>query len=363
MPHEFDIIHTLEARSNFQLKSLKSDLQLDAESMHRAIQGSYLALQAGLDAKGIDYKLLKNALVPLTKKIETAFFFDWTRFDTSFWGHEVMDLLLPRLDRTGTRSILYGDWIGKSFSFAEAFEQSYGEADIETNFPNAWRASTVAFYYVNNLTPASKQVFEQAFSSHPAYIGALDLTYTSLMKSMISMMLIRAFIQHRNIVIDTHEDGFGPHHNEGYLPWHFKNFGLAVKSVESSLYQMFLSYKIERPVLDGEEDVAMSLNALTPSPVHIEDCDLDLDERRLAYLRQTHGSALSHAGFSDLSAQEIGEQIKRQFRGGYIYSMGRSKEDDTLKFNVVIENRGRSRVQCGLKYSPTESRISVITLF
>ena len=363
MAHEFDFIHTLEARSNFQLDWLKSHFQLNGEKMHRVIQGSYLALRAGLDAKGVDYKELKNALVPLTKKIETAFFVDWTRFSTNFWGHEVMDMLLPRLERTGTRSILYGDWTESGSSFAEAFEASYGETDMDARFPNAWRAGTVAFYYVNNLTSAGKLAFEQTFATHPAYIGALDLTYTSLMKAMISTMLIRAFIQHRSIVIDTHEDGLGPHHNEGYLPWHFKQFGLTVKSVESSLYQMFLSYKIERPELDDEEDVATSLNALTPNPVHIDDCVLDLDERKLDYLRQAHGSALTHAGLAEFSADELAERIKAQFRGGYIYSMGRSREDDTLKFNVVVEKRGRSRVQCGLKYFPSESRVSVITLF
>lgn len=363
MAHEFDIIHTLEARSNFQLEWLKSRFHLNGVQMHRAIQGSYLALRVALDAKGIDYKELKNALVPLTKKIETAFFFDWTKFSTNFWGHEVMDMLLPQLDRTGTRSILYGDWTRDGSSFAEAFQASYGEADMEGRFPNAWRAGTVAFYYLNNLTSTGKQAFEQTFANHPAYIGALDLTYTSLMKAMISTMLIRAFIQHRNIVIDTHEDGLGPLHNEGYLPWNFKKFGLSVKSVESSLYQMFLSYKIERPELDDEEDVAMSLNALTPNPVHIDDCALELDERKLGYLRQAHGSALTHAGLAELTADELAKRIKAQFRGGYIYSMGRSRADDTLKFNVVVEDHGQSRVQCGLKYFPAERRVSVITLF
>lgn len=363
MAHEFDLIHTLEARSNFQLEWLKSHFQLSSLQMHRAIQGSYLALRAGLEAKGIDYKELKNALVPLTNKIETAFFFDWTKFSTNFWGQEVMDMFLPRLDRNGTRSILYGDWTGGGSSFADAFQESYGETDMEGRFPNAWRAGTVAFYYVNNLTSAGKQAFEQTFANHPAYIGALDLTYTSLMKAMISTMLIRAFIQHRNVVIDTHEDGLGPNHNEGYLPWNFKKFGLSVKSVESSLYQMFLSYKIERLELDDEEDVAMSLNALTPDPVHIDDCALDIDERKLGYLRLVHGSALKHAGVYELSASELAERIKAQFRGGYIYSMGRSREDDTLKFNVIVEDRGRSRVQCGLKYFPVERRVSVITLF
>lgn len=363
MAHEFDIIHTLEARSNFQLEWLKSHFELNGEKVHKVIRGSFLALQAGLDAKGIDYKDLKSALTPLTRKIETAFFFDWTMFGTNSYGQQVMDMLLPGLDRTGSRSILYGDWTVNGCSFSEAFEESYGKTDIQLRFPNAWRANTVAFYYVNNLTKAGKEAFERTFSSHPAYIGALDLTYTSLMKAMLSTMLIRAFIQHRNIVIDTHEDGLGPSHNEGYLLWHFDKFGLTVKSVESSLYQMFLSYKIERPVLKEEDDVIMSLNALTPHPVHIEECTIDLDERRLDYLRHAHGASLAHAGLADITAVEFVKRIKAKVLGGYIYSMGRSRVDDTLKFNVVVETPGRSRIQCGLKYSPAERRLSVITLF
>lgn len=51
MAHEFDFIHTLEARSDSTLEILKSVLQLDTEQMHRTIWGSYLALRAGLDAK------------------------------------------------------------------------------------------------------------------------------------------------------------------------------------------------------------------------------------------------------------------------------------------------------------------------
>jgi hypothetical protein len=49
MAHEFDTIHTLEARSNFQLEWLKSHFELSGEKMHHIIRGSFLALRAGLD--------------------------------------------------------------------------------------------------------------------------------------------------------------------------------------------------------------------------------------------------------------------------------------------------------------------------
>lgn len=364
MTHEFDYIHTLEARSDSTLEILESFLELDTEQMHRTIWDSLSALRAGLEAKGIDYKDLKNALVPSTrKKIEAAFIFDWTKFDSGFYGKEVMDMLLPKLDRSGTRSILYGDWLGPTDSFARVYEECYGKSDLEIRFPNAWSNGTIALYYVNNLTPSSIEALKQSFLVHPAYMGALDLTYTTLMKSMISTMLIRAFVQHKGVIIDTHDDGLGPLHNEGNLPWDFKKFGFTVKSVESSLYRMFLSYKIERPVLEHERDVSMSLNALTSSPIHIKDCALDIDESRLNYLRDQHLASLRHAGLVGITAIEFVNKINDKLRAGYIYSMGRSKVDNTLKFNVVIEEVGQSRVLCGLKYFPSENRVTILTIF
>ncbi|SDX97861.1 hypothetical protein SAMN03159474_04344 [Pseudomonas sp. NFACC08-1] len=272
-------------------------------------------------------------------------------------------MLLPKLDRGGARSVLYGDWIGATGSFARVYEECYGETSLKARFPSAWLRDTVALYYVNNLTSSGKQALAQSFLHHPAYMGALDLTYTTLMKAMISTMLIRAFVQYKNIIIDTHDDGLGPHHNEGYLPWDFKTSGFAVKSIESSLYRMFLSYKIERPVLQHEHDVAMSLNSLTPYPVHVRDCILDIDEKRLTYLRQDHAPALMHAGLAEITAEELSNKINEKLRAGYIYSMGRSKEDGTLKFNVVVEEVGRSRMLCGLKYFPSEKRVTILTLF
>lgn len=363
MAHQFDVIHTLEARSNFLLESLQEHFGLSDSRVHDDINQSYWALRAALDARHIDYNSLKSALVPNTRKFETAFCFDWTQFKTDFYGQEVMNILLPNLDRSGSRSVLYGDWTSNKISFATAFEASYEGSSLGAKFPNAWNASTVAFYYLNNLTATGKQRVDDAFSGHPAYMGTLDLTYTSLMKALLSTMLIRAFVQHKDSVIQAHEGGEGSVHQGGHLPWDFARHGLRSQSVDESLYLMFLSYKIERPVLEGEVDVAMSLKALTPTPTHIEDCTVELDEPRLHYLRSQHAEALSHAGFAEQSASELAQQIKAQLRGGYIYSMGRSRDDDTLKFNVIVENPGHSRVQCGLKYFPSDRRLAVITLF
>lgn len=360
---EFDVIHTLEARSSFHFNFCKDHLGFDEGRLHREIIECYEMLKRQLAYKQIVYGDLKSALVPQTKKLETAFMFDYTKFESGFYGMEVMNMLLPNLDKCGTRSVLYGDWVSKNVKFGQAFAESYGPSEIEEKFPKAWYGNAVAFYYVNNLTPAGINRLRRVVSTHPAYMGSLDLTYTSYMKAMLSTMLLRAFIQHKGIIIESHEDGTNPDLNEGYLPWDFERAGFVVQTVDTSLYSILLSYKIERPEVEGEGDILLCLNALTPSPIHIRDCVLELDDSRLEYLRAVHGSALEHAALDGLTAQQVKDKIFKQLQNGYIYSMARAKQDETLKFNVVIENPGRSRVLCGLKYFPLSKTIAVITLF
>lgn len=298
---EFEIIHTLEARSSFHFEFCKDHLGFDEGRLHREIVGCYEMLKRQLEYKKIIYSDLKSALIPQTRKQETAFMFDYTKFESGFYGMEVMNMLLPNLDKSGTRSILYGDWVSKNVTFGQAFTTSYGPSEIEARFPNAWYGNAVAFYYVNNLTPAAIKKLRHAFSTHSAFMGCLDLTYTSYMKAMLSTMLIRAFIQHKRIIIESHEDGTNPDLNEGYLPWDFERAGFVVKTVDTSLYSILLSYKIERPEVEGEGDILLCLNALTPTPVHISDCILELDDSRLEYLRAKHGSALKHAALDGLT--------------------------------------------------------------
>lgn len=288
--------------------------------------------------------------------------FDYTKFESGFYGMEVMNMLLPNLDKSGTRSVLYGDWAGTNVKFGQAFTESYGPSEIEQKYPKAWYGNAVAFYYVNNLTQSGMDRLCLAFSAHPAFMGRLDLKYTSYMKAMLSTMLMRPFIQHKGVIIEPHEDGTNPDLNEGHLPWDFERAGFAVQTVDDSLYSILLSYKIERPEVEGEGDILLCLNALTPTPVHISDCMLKLDESRLEYLRTRHGSALEHAALDGLTVQQIKGKISRQLQNGYIYSMARARQDETLKFNVIIENPGRSRVRCGLKYFPSTKTIDVITM-
>lgn len=362
MPYQFDEILTLEARSNFMLEMFSNHYKMSESRVFAEIQSSVRQLRGLLKTKGIEYADLKSALVPDTRKIETAFYFDWTRFDTSMYGRQVIEMMLPHLERSSSRSFLLGDWSSKT-SFAQVYRDTYGNAGPGSLIADSWQASTIAFFYVNNLTPAALARLEGVFANHPAYIGALDLTHTSLMKAFLSTMLVRAFIQHRSFIIQPHSDEGDASYNENTIGYDFQKFGYTNRSVDSWLYQWFLSYKIERPALDGETDTHYSLNALTPTPRSLAECEVRLDELKLQYLQQEKIGSVQRAGMEALTASEVARQVQAKLEGNYIYCLRRATDADCLLFNVIIEVGGTERLRCGLEYFPQEGRIQIVTLF
>src|SRR5690606_26236048 len=146
-------------------------------------------------------------------------------------------------------------------------------------------ADTLYFVYLNNLTRAAVARLDAALSIHPAYLGSIDVKYMSLMKAMLSTMLVRAFIQHRTIIIQSHEDDRPESEDVNLVGYDFEKFGYTNRSVPGWLYGWFLSYKIECPVFpENDSDIRFSLNAITATPYPITQCAVELDERKLEYL-------------------------------------------------------------------------------
>jgi hypothetical protein len=363
MAYDFDVIYTLEARSNFMLDVITTRYGLSEKRVFDEIQTAIAQLRTTLDSKGVQYADLKRALVPNVDRDERAFVFDWAKFSTNWYGREVLNLMLPLLEKSSSRSVLMGDWTSK-YSFNGIFCDSFGDSAAGSLFDRSRPADTLYFVYLNNLTSAAIDRLNAALSNHVAYLGSVDLTYASLMKAMLSTMLVRAFIQHRTTIIQGHEDDRPDSDDVNLVGYDFEKFGFTNRSVPGWLYGWFLSYKIERPVLpDNESDTRFSLNAMTATPYPIAQCAVELDERKLEYLRREKEGSLRIANFEALSADQIAAQIRAKLAMNYIYHLARATDADTLKFNIIIENGTVARNTCGLEYRPQEQLLKVITFF
>ncbi len=72
---------------------------------------------------------------------------------------------------------------------------------------------------------------------------------------------------------------------------------------------------------------------------------------------------MKKAGLSDLSAEEVADQIRAKVESSYVYNLSRSTNGEIFKLNVVLEFNAGARTVCALEYVPLRKLLRVITLY
>lgn len=245
-------IHTLNARGNVMLPVLREHFSWTDARTFREIRRFHSDLLDILNAKGIDYNLLRTALTPQQTKQEVAFLFDEERCDNEVIpGVECADALFKLLDSNTTHSILGGDLIDDKDEIARKL---LSEAAVVAKDLNVRHPCFCYVLYVNNLSRNTVNTIHDGLKAHGAYLGYVPCTYASLAKTFMSMSLVNLAIKHKNFVILGHEDD-RPNTEDYNLQLHgYTALGLNLKSIQSSYFSTFLAYKIERMFLEESDD-------------------------------------------------------------------------------------------------------------
>lgn len=359
----FNTIFTLEARSHILLEVMAEHFKMTDAQVFRDIQNSRRELVQVLASKGIQYKDLRGALTPSTNRNERAYLFNWSKVDAANYGRVIIEHALPAFDPRSSHSVLLGDWLyhkeHNGWAIDELRKALAGAAE-----PYTGHGHDLYIAYVNNLSDGHAETLHGRFQALPAYVGFLDLTFASVVKFYISTMLVRAFMKHRMFVIQGHEDDRSNSENISMLPYGFEKAGYSLRSLQSWLYGVFLSFKMERPIfLPDDTDTKFSLLAMGASPAELDEYEVVLDERKLQYLKKNHPEGLERSGFERLSAAEIAEKVRCKVKANYIYNLARSEDGSTMKFNILLENPGVARFLCALEHCPQDRQLRVITLF
>ncbi|NPC57823.1 hypothetical protein [Caenimonas soli] len=360
---QFDVVLTLEARSNVFLEVVTDHFGLDDEQVFGVIQSSVRELRALLRTKGVEYLDLKPALVPSTDRHERAFLFDWKGFQDSWYGGVVIHQLLTVLDTRSSRSVLVGDWTSNIHPRAILRESDLPLMPPAGGMRGDGVPATLYVVYLNNLTPSMVAAIDAAFSRLPAYAGSVDMTYTSLFKALLSTMLVRDFIQHRKVVVTSNADGDDDAEDQPLAMYDFAGHGFLARSMPSTMYGMLLSYKIERPVLEFDErDSRFSLTAMTTTPHALSNFRVVLEESKLGYLRRDKSGSLKRADMVHLDAAQIADRLQQKLSANYIYNLARSAQG-TLKFNMILESGRSARHLLALEYQLERRELRVITFY
>lgn len=361
-------LHTLNARGNVMLEVIQQYFKLTPEHMFRQIQGLRQTVEDALALKGISYDALKTALVPDRQRREIALVFDSMSIESSCYGYDVFEHVIPLLDKNSNHSILVGDYLDRPGQLDELF--SAFEEAVKLRRSVEFRHPT-QFYivYINNLTDAMVEHLDKGLKGYDAYVGIADMTYMSRFKVYLSTMLVNLCIKHGKIILLGHEPDRDDTEDVNMCGYPFEENGFVCRSINGDVMGVVLSYKIERPVFPGfESDTHFALNAVSTTPLPLDDFDIQVEEAKLEYLKRDKAGSMSRAGLASIDRTQLAALIHAKVQDSYIYNLSFSAEHDVIKFNVIVEiaegkTSERTRLLAALEYQPEKKLLRLITLY
>lgn len=365
----FRTIHTLEARGNILLEVVKDRSGAGDSAMRRLIWRAAEELTHMLNQRGVRYGELKSALVPQIDKTEVALLFDRASIDSAAYGWQVHAHILPLLNPASSHSILHGDLSG------EAAPDDWVRTALQIHLQPSGNAfllvdsNQIFCVYLNNVSTHLRRTLHDTLKHYRPYIGYADTTYASQFKAYLSQTLVPAYLKHGRIVLQSHPDDEPPPKSENMLGYPFERAGLTCRSVGSSYYGVFLSYKIECPVLRGNEaDARFSMNVISATPADPASYKLEIDKAKFDYLKDVKTGTLRRLGVLGSPRATLEQLIHAKLRSNYIYSLAYFDEFAVGKFNIVLElgplDGGEPlRTLAALEHLPATRRIRLLTFF
>lgn len=361
-------IFTLDARDNVFLEVMRAYFSLSPEHIFREINGLFIQLVESLATKKVEYKALKNALIPCPDRNEAVFVFHSKATESSWYGHEVFTHLIPALDRRGTHSVLSGDYIGDNRRQEKLYQEFRKRVEPQRSYEYI-HSSQFFMVYINNLSNQMVQNIRNHLSDYEPYIGFINLNISSYIKTYLSTILLKSFVKHQQIILMGHEDDRDNSKDINILGYPFEENDYICRSLQSTIFDLFLSYKIERSVFPGfESDTLFSINAVSASVIPIRDCEIQIEDKKFQYLVENKTGKLKKAGLLSVRREDLEKLIRERIESNYIYNLSYLKEHDTIKFNTVIEVFTSDvqeivKLTVALDYKPLEKRLRVITMF
>ena len=362
-------IHTLDARDHVMLEVMRD--VLDHPDMLTYIQGELAQTDQILKSKGINYTELKTALVPNTQKREIVLVFDRNLIPPGWYGYSVHSKIIPLIPRDSNHSILAGDYIDNRGMQEVLHKMLLDNLRLASDRKLEYQhSSQYYFVYFNNVSNAIIAKFHTGLSDYEPYVGYIDLTFASPMKTYISSILINIGLKHRKFIIRGFEDGKEDINISGYP---YEENGFVCKCTAETQFMLFLSYKIERPVYPGfETDTEFSLNAINPTFLPLSKLDIRVDIEKFKYLLTEKTGSLKRAGLIADTPENLKALIREKISSNYIYNLSYDKEHDTTKFDILLETppvdnssseNTPIRIMVALEYMPTDQTLRLITLY
>lgn len=363
-------IHTLNARDHVTLEIMRD--VLNDPDMLTYIQDELAQTEQILKNKGINYSELKTALVPSTQKREIVLVFDRNLIPDGWYGFSVHSKIIPLIPQESNHSILAGDYIDNIGMQRELHKVLLDNIQLASNVKLEYQHSTQYYLvYFNNVTNAVITMFHTELSDYEPYVGYIDLTFASPLKTYLSSILLNIGLKYRKFIIMGYGDGLDGEQDVNVSGYPYEENGVVCKSIPETPFNLFLSYKIERPIYPGfETDTEFSLNAINPTILPLSKLDIRVDIEKFKYLLKEKTGSLKRAGLIEETPDKLKMLIREKILSNYIYNLSYDYEHDTTKFDILLETSPVDsssedmpiRIMVALEYMPKDQTLRLITL-
>ena len=186
-------------------------------------------------------------------------------------------------------------------------------------------------------------------------------------KIYVSTTMAGFLVKKGRTLIMAHEDDRPNTEDVNITLYELEQFGYKVASLQSNYFGIFLTYKIERPVLGGDKtDIEIGLNAVSAQVLPLQDFAVILEEAKHGYLVNKKLGKLKQAGLEAADRVQIEAIIQAKISGSYIYNLKYLAQHNVITFNIMLE-LGRSnglsaRLTAALEYKPEQKILRVVTL-
>lgn len=364
-------IHVLNNYTDTSFWTLAEHFKLTSTQVGAAIRAEHRRAVEQLDAVGVEYPALRNALVPQPGRHEVAFIIDSTRARIGLHGYSMADTWLPIVKVFGPSktAIRIGDIIDlpTDLVWAELEQKLVGPTD----FPRL-HCSEYFVVYLTNLSPHQlRNLHEALTAATTAYIGYVDCSVWTPLKA--GLLLPQVGLRAGNIIV-TGSDEEGTPNSYGYP---FTAAGFDVVGIPGELYGPFLGHRVDNGVSYwADQDSSLSLTAIGGNLNPAATTTITIDENRITYLGADHGASLTKAGLTQRGKDQLEQAIEERLYRGLIYNIRfndiytdgiPTPEFNALMYSVQVEfpdNTGTmKRYQVGLKYTPETHVSEVVTFF
>jgi hypothetical protein len=293
---------------------------------------------------------------------EVALVFDSAQIENTWYGLPVHVATIPLFEKASFQSVLSGDLLGENRHQAR-IRSELERAITRANSFEYHHSTQFYVLYVNNLSKAMVDKFHAELHHFRPYIGYIDCTYSSFMKTYLSSALSTEFIKAGPCILQKHEDDLDEDANRNTIGYPFEDFGYVVKSIPSTMFDILLSFKIERPIFPGfESDTEFSLNAVSAKPSRLDGFDVVIEPAKLQYLIENKAGSLKKAGLLNLEATRLEEIIREKLQLNYIYNLCQDDQHGVVTFNILVEQQA-CRLLVALEYMPEDRQLRLITMY